>query len=65
MTWLGTGDFQQAFTRVDLRLAKRLGSGSDDNQIALVVRNLNGDHTEFRQTSTVERQAFVTLSLGW
>jgi iron complex outermembrane receptor protein len=65
MKWMGNGDLQPAYTRVDLRLAKHLGHGGDDNQIALVVRNLNGNHTEFRPTSTVERQAFVTLSLDW
>lgn len=62
MKWMGGGDEQPAYTRVDLRLAKRFGAG---NEVALVARNLNGDHVEFRDSSHVERQAFVTLRLGW
>lgn len=62
MKWMGSGDDQPAYTRVDLRLAKKFG---DLNEIALTVSNLDGSHVEFRDSSNVERQAFVTLRLGW
>lgn len=63
MKWLGGGDDQPSYTRWDLRLAKRLNHSEDE--VALVVRNLNGSHIEYRDNATVERQAFVTLRLGW
>jgi len=65
MKWMGGGDDQKGYTRLDLRLAKRLGDKDGTDEIALTVQNLNGSHVEFRDVATVERQAFVTLRLGW
>ncbi len=65
MEWLNDGDKQPAYTRVDVRLAKRLGPRHGEDEIALTLQNVNGRHTEFRTSSTVERQAFATLRLAW
>ena len=65
MKWMGDGDPQAAYTRVDLRLGKALGKPGGEDEIALTVQNLDGGHQEFRDVFTVERTAFVTLRLGW
>lgn len=65
MMWLNDGDLQPAYTRVDLKLAKRLGGKGSEDELALTLQNLAGTHAEFRQDHTVQRQAFVTLRLAW
>lgn len=68
MYWLGDGDRQPAYDKVDVRLAKRFGKPGSGDEIALTVWNLDGEHFEFRSGhsgSYSERQAFVTLRLGW
>ncbi len=70
MWWLGDGDFQPSYEKIDLRLAKRLGKAGSDNEIALTLQNVNGRHAEFREVAgsdsvAVERLGFVTLRLGW
>lgn len=71
MKWLGDGDWQPAYGRVDLRLARRLGREGSDNEVALVFRNAGDRHVEFRggagQTrgSTVGQQVFLLLRLTW
>jgi iron complex outermembrane receptor protein len=68
MKWLGDGDKQPAYSRVDLRLAKRLAGDDSPDEIALVLQNTSADHAEFRSVDpafSVERLAFVTLRLGW
>ena len=62
MKWPDDGDEQWPYDRIDLRLAKRLGGPGDE--IALTLQNVNSRHTEFDEY-LVERQAFVTLRLGW
>ncbi len=65
MKWLGDGDQQPAYERVDARLAKRFGKPGGNNEVALTVQNLNGDHIEFRDQSTTRRRALVSLRLEW
>jgi iron complex outermembrane receptor protein len=69
MKWLDDGDFQPAYERIDLRLAKRLGGQNSKTEIALTLQGVNGDHAEFIQksaeTNVPVRQAFVTLKMGW
>jgi iron complex outermembrane receptor protein len=62
--WPNDGDDQWAYRRIDLKLAKRLGRAGSEDEIALTLQNLNDKHTEADEY-TVERQAFVTLRLGW
>ncbi|MEW5891961.1 MAG: TonB-dependent receptor [Pseudomonadota bacterium] len=63
--WLNEGDDQWAYRRVDLKLARRLGKAGSEDEIALTVQNLNDRHVEFDEYYLVERQAFLTLRLGW
>ncbi|PIX01060.1 MAG: hypothetical protein COZ79_08940 [Hydrogenophilales bacterium CG_4_8_14_3_um_filter_62_83] len=65
MKWLGDGDSQPAYDRLDVRLAKRLGKPGGNDEIALTLQGVNGDHPEFRPNSLPLRQAWVTLRLGW
>lgn len=68
MAWLGDGNNQPAYERVDVRLAKRFGKPAAENEIALTVQNANGRHLEFlsgTDANYTERQAFVTLRLSW
>jgi iron complex outermembrane receptor protein len=65
MKWLGDGDVQDAYERIDMRLAKRLGGQGSKNEIAVTLQGVNGGHSEFRPASVPVRQAFVTLQLGW
>ncbi|HEY0664397.1 MAG TPA: TonB-dependent receptor, partial [Thiobacillaceae bacterium] len=62
--WPNDGDVQPFYRRLDLRLARRLGGAGSDDELALTLRSVNDRHTEFREY-LVERQAFVTLRLGW
>ncbi len=65
MKWLGDGDVQPDYERIDMRLAKRFGGQGSKNEIALTLQGTNGAHPEFRPSSVPVRQAFVTLSLGF
>jgi len=69
MKWLGDGDIQPAYERVDLRLAKSFGKPGGGDEIALVVQGVTGDHAEFIDKTSLAlvpvRQAFVTLKLGF
>lgn len=65
MKWMGDGDNQPAYERVDMRLAKRLGKPGSKNELALTLQGMNAGHSEFRPESIPVRQAFVTLRLGW
>lgn len=62
--WPSDGDLQPAYRRWDLKLAKRLGRASSEDELSLTVQNLNDEHTEFKNYM-VERRVFVTLRLGW
>jgi iron complex outermembrane receptor protein len=65
MKWLGDGDNQPAYERIDLRLAKRIGREGSNDEIAITAQGVNGVHAEFRPESVPVRQTFVTLKLGF
>ncbi len=65
MMWLNDGDVQSSYERVDFRLAKHLGGKGSEDELALTLQNATGEHMEFRQNHTVQRQAFLTLRLTW
>ncbi|MEW5967649.1 MAG: TonB-dependent receptor [Pseudomonadota bacterium] len=63
--WLTPGDDTDAFTRVDLRLARQWkwqGYGLD---AALVVQNLGRDYAEFRDTNVFSRRVYGSLGIAW
>ncbi|TCS74089.1 iron complex outermembrane receptor protein [Sulfuritortus calidifontis] len=64
MMWPSDGDVQPGYRRIDLKLAKRLGKAGSEDEIALTLQNLGDKHMEFSDY-TAERQAFVSLRLGW
>lgn len=71
MKWMGDGDWQPAYTRVDARLAWHLGKPGSGDELAITLQNLNGRHFEFKTDSAsgrdnyTLRQAFVSLRLAW
>lgn len=66
MMWLNDGDFQRAYRRVDLRLARRFGKPGGGDEIAVTLQNLGGAYPQFSNGDFVaERRAFVTLRLSW
>ena len=66
MYWLNQGDRVPITNRVDLRLARRFGAPSADNEVAIVAQSVNGRYPEFygRQFRH-EPQLFATLRLSW
>lgn len=65
MYWLGDGDFTEAFTRIDARLAKRWKLQGHPVELAVVGQNLGDDYEEFRDTNILSRRVYGSLSLGW
>ena len=65
MKWLTPGDTTEAFTRVDLRLARRWTWQGYDLDAALVGQNLGKDYQEFRDTNVFSRRIYGSLSLAW
>ena len=69
MMWLGDGDNQPAYDRVDVRLAKAFGSPDNPVEIAVTAQSVTGSYVEFIKTgdksSIPVRQAFVTLKVGF
>ncbi len=63
--WLTPGDDTAAFTRVDLRLARRWKWQGHDVDAALVGQNLGNDYQEFRDTNVFSRRVYGSLSLAW
>ncbi len=63
--WLTPGDDTAAFTRVDLRLARRWKWQGHDVDAALVGQNLGKDYQEFRDTNVFSRRVYGSLSLAW
>lgn len=53
---------QDAFTRVDLRVAREFRIGSGQAEVAASIENLFDEHyTEYRQDDIAERRAWLTL----
>ncbi|MDZ7594122.1 MAG: TonB-dependent receptor [Thiobacillus sp.] len=65
MIWLGDGDPTPAFTRVDVRLARRWNWQGHEVEAALVGQNLGEDYSEFREENTFSRRVYGSLSFGW
>jgi iron complex outermembrane receptor protein len=65
MKWLSEGDTTQAFTRWDVRLARRWAWQGHDLESAVVVQNLGEDYEEFRDTNLFSRRAYASLSIHW
>jgi iron complex outermembrane recepter protein len=63
--WLSPGDNTAAFTRVDLRLARRWNWQGHDIEAAVVGQNLGKDYQEFRDTNVFSRRVYGSLSLSW
>jgi iron complex outermembrane receptor protein len=63
--WLTPGDDTDAFTRVDLRLARRWNWQGHEVETALVGQNLGQDYAEFRDTNVFSRRVYGSFSLGW
>jgi len=65
MIWLDDGDPTPAFTRVDVRLARRWNWQGREVEAALVGQNLGEDYSEFREENIFSRRVYGSLSLGW
>jgi iron complex outermembrane receptor protein len=63
--WLSEGDITEAFTRVDLRVARRWKWQGYDLDAALVGQNLGRDYQEFRDTNVFSRRIYGSLSFAW
>ncbi|MBT9568427.1 MAG: TonB-dependent receptor [Thiobacillus sp.] len=63
--WLTEGDITKAFTRVDVRLARRWRWQGTEVEAAVVGQNLGRDYHEFRDTNVFSRRVYGSLSLGW
>lgn len=65
MYWLGDGDVTQAYTRVDMRLARRWTWLKHDMEAAIVGQNLGEDYTEFRMQNVFSQRAYGSLRFSW
>ena len=65
MKWLSEGDITQAFTRSDVRLARRWKWQGRAVEAAVVGQNLGEDYQEFRDTNIFSRRVYGSLSLAW
>ena len=65
MKWLSDGDVTQAFTRWDVRLARRWNWQGHEVEAALVGQNLGEDYEEFRDTNIFSPRVYGSLSLAW
>jgi len=63
--WLTEGDETEAFTRIDVRLARRWKWQGYDLDAALVGQNLGRDYQEFRDTNVFSRRVYASLSFAW
>jgi len=64
MLWLGTGDYIEPYSRVDLRLARKLHLGTTHGEAAAVIQNANhNNYADFREENMFYRRVFFTLSL--
>lgn len=65
MKWLSDGDITQAYTRWDVRLARRWSWQGHEVEAAVVGQNLGEDYSEFRQENIFSRRVYGSLSLAW
>ncbi|HEY5717987.1 MAG TPA: hypothetical protein VIS52_05780, partial [Motiliproteus sp.] len=60
--WLG-GSSIDAYTRVDLRLAKAFKIGRSHAEIAAVAQNVGSKYQEFQQRNEFDPRYFINLNL--
>jgi len=65
MKWLSEGDITQAYTRWDVRLARRWKWEGREVEAAVTGQNLGEDYEEFRDTNIFKRRVYGSLSLAW
>jgi len=65
MKWLSDGDITQAYTRWDVRLARRWSWQGHEVEAAVVGQNLGEDYSEFRSENVFSRRVYGSLSLDW
>lgn len=65
MKWLSDGDITQAYTRWDVRLARRWSWQGHEVEAAVVGQNLGEDYSEFRSENVFSRRVYGSLSLAW
>jgi iron complex outermembrane receptor protein len=59
---IGVEETQPAFTRVDLRLGKRMNFAKSSAEVAVVIENLFDErYTEFRPENVAQRRAWLTF----
>jgi iron complex outermembrane receptor protein len=63
--WLSEGDVTAAYTRVDMRLARRWKWQGREVDAAIVGQSLGGNYNEFRDTNIFSRRVYGSLSLAW
>ncbi|MBT9591788.1 MAG: TonB-dependent receptor [Thiobacillus sp.] len=63
--WLAPGDNTQAFTRVDVRLARRWKWQGTEVEAAVTGQNLGKDYEEFRNTNLFSRRVYGSLDFKW
>ena len=64
MDWPNDGDALNDYSRVDLRLAKKLHLGGNDSLLELIVQNaFDEEFEEFRHQNRFERRAYLRLRM--
>ncbi len=63
--WLSEGDIVAAYTRVDVRVARRWNWQGYQMEAALVGQNLGDDYAEFRDTNIFSRRVYGSLGFNW
>lgn len=63
--WLTPGDTTEAFTRVDVRLARNWNWRGHKVEAAVAGQNLGNDYQEFRDTNIFSRRVYGSLILSW
>ncbi len=63
--WLSPGDDTQAFTRIDVRLARSWKWQGTEVEAAVVGQNLGKDYEEFRNTNLFSRRVYGSLGFKW
>jgi len=63
--WLSPGDDTQAFTRVDVRLARRWKWQGTEVEATVVGQNLGKDYEEFRNTNLFSSRVYGSLGFKW
>ena len=63
--WLTEGDETEAFTRIDVRLARRWKWQGYNMEAAVVGQNLGRDYQEFRDTNIFSQRVYGSLNFAW